>query len=75
MSHLAHVNKVVEHNADYVAAPIIARKLSVTSRYVLQLAEQGKIPCVRLGRKCVRFNLAEVSQALGVTLTKGGALV
>ena len=74
MSHVAHVTIPIEHNADYVAAPIIARKLSVTSRYVLQLAEQGKIPCVRLGRKCVRFNLAEVSQALGVTLT-GGALV
>ena len=66
-----HNTPAIEHNADYVAAPIIARKLSVTSRYVLQLAEQGKIPCVRLGRKCVRFNLAEVSQALGVTLTKG----
>jgi excisionase family DNA binding protein len=66
-----HNTPSIEHNADYVAAPIIARKLSVTSRYVLQLAEQGKIPCVRLGRKCVRFNLAEVSQALGVTLTKG----
>ena len=68
-----HNTQIIEHNADYVAAPIIARKLSVTSRYVLQLAEQGKIPCVRLGRKCVRFNLAEVSQALGVTLTKGVA--
>jgi excisionase family DNA binding protein len=62
---------VIEHNADYVAAPTIARKLSVTSRYILQLAAQGKIPCVRLGFKCVRFNLAEVSQALGVTLTGG----
>ena len=69
-----HNTRTIEHNADYVAAPIIARKLSVTSRYVLQLAEQGKIPCVRLGRKCVRFNLAEVSQALGANLTGGAEL-
>ena len=74
MSQVAHVKPVIEHNADYVAAPTIARKLSVTSRYILQLAAAGKIPCVRLGFKCVRFNLAEVSQALGVTLTGGAAL-
>jgi excisionase family DNA binding protein len=74
MSHVAHVTIPIEHAPEYVAAPIIARKLSVTSRYVLQLAEQGKIPCVRLGRKCVRFNLAEVSQALGANLTGGAEL-
>lgn len=62
-----------EHAPEYVAAPYIARKLSVTSRYILQQAAAGKIPCVRLGFKCVRFNIAEVEKALGVTLTKGGA--
>jgi len=71
MSHVAHVTIPIEHTPEYVAAPIIARKLSVTSRYILQLAAAGKIPCARLGQKCVRFNIAEVALALGVTLTGG----
>jgi excisionase family DNA binding protein len=72
MMHEAHANEVNEHTPVYVRAHEIARPLSVTSRYILQLAAQGKIPSVRLGHKCVRFNLAEVSQTLGVNLTKGG---
>jgi len=71
MSHKAHAKQVVEHAPEYVAAPIIAKRFSVTSRYVLQLAAAGRIPCIRLGFKCVRFNPAEVAQALGVTLTGG----
>lgn len=50
---------------DLVAAPAIARRMSVTGRYVLQLAEQGRIPCVRIGPKCVRFNPDAVAAALG----------
>ena len=67
MSHEAHAKKVVEHAPEYVAAPIIAKRFSVTSRYVLQLAAAGKIPCIRLGFKCVRFNLQAVAIALGIT--------
>jgi excisionase family DNA binding protein len=74
MSHVAHVTIPIEYAPEYVAAPVIAKKLSVTSRYILQLAAAGKIPCARLGQKCVRFNIAEVSQALGVTLTGGAEL-
>lgn len=55
-----------EVTPDFVAAPVIARRLSVTPRYVLQLAEQGRIPCVRLGRKCVRFDANAVAAALGI---------
>jgi excisionase family DNA binding protein len=55
-----------EPTPDFVQAPAIARRLSVTPRYILQLAEQGRIPCVRLGRKCVRFNPAAVATALGI---------
>jgi excisionase family DNA binding protein len=69
-----HNTIAIEHTApEYVAAPFIARQLSVTSRYILQLAALGTIPCVRLGHKCVRFNITEVAQALGVKL-KGGAV-
>lgn len=46
---------IVEQAPEFVAAPAIARRLSVTPRYILQLVEQGRIPCVRLGSKCVRF--------------------
>ena len=56
----------IEVTPDFVAAPVIARRLSVTSRYILQLAEQGRIPCVRLGRKCVRFDATAVAAALGI---------
>jgi excisionase family DNA binding protein len=74
MKHNAPAKEKHEHTTpEYVAAPFIARKLSVTSRYILQLAAQGKIPCVRLGFKCVRFSLNEVETALNVTLTKGAA--
>lgn len=55
-----------EVTPDFVAAPVIARRLSITGRYVLQLAEQGRIPCIRLGKKCVRFNPAAVAAALGI---------
>jgi len=56
----------IETTPDFVQAPVIARRLSVTPRYILQLAEEGRIPCVRLGRKCVRFNPAAVATALGI---------
>lgn len=48
-----------------VSAPVIAKRLSVTARYICQLAEQDRIPCVRLGRRCVRFNPAAVARKLG----------
>jgi excisionase family DNA binding protein len=54
------------HHPQFVRAPVIASRLSVTSRYVLQLADQGRIPCIRLGRKCVRFDPAAVAAALGI---------
>ncbi len=53
-----------------VAAPVVAKRFSVTTRYILQLADAGRIPCHRLGRKCVRFDLRKVEAALGV---EGGA--
>ena len=51
---------------EFVNAPAIARRLSVTGRYVLQMAEQNRIPCIRLGRKCVRFSPDAVASALGI---------
>ncbi|MCE2960850.1 MAG: hypothetical protein ACK46A_00515 [Akkermansiaceae bacterium] len=48
-----------------VAAPVIARRISATPRYILQLAAAGKIPVVRIGQKCVRFDPHAVAQSLG----------
>jgi excisionase family DNA binding protein len=56
-----------EQAPELVAAPAIARRMSVTGRYILQLAEQGRIPCVRIGPKCVRFSPDAVAKALGFT--------
>jgi len=42
----------------------IAAKLACTSRYILLLAAEGRIPCLRIGRKCVRFSYAAVLEAL-----------
>ena len=49
-----------------VPAKNIARRLSVSSRYVHILAEQGKIPVCRFGKNCIRFNEAAVLAALGI---------
>ncbi len=38
----------------------VARKLAVTSRYVLLLAERGRLGCVRIGSKAVRFRQEDV---------------
>ncbi len=48
----------------YVDAKVVARRYSVTTRYILQLAAEKKIPHLRLGRKCVRFDEDEVAKAL-----------
>jgi len=54
-----------------VPAKTIARKLSVTSRYVHMLHEAGNIPGHRFGRACIRFNEADVFAALGIKTGKG----
>ena len=48
----------------FVDARVIARHYSVTSRYILQLAADGRIPSLRVGKKCVRFNESAVAAAL-----------
>ena len=45
----------------------IAEILDVSSRHVLMLSERGEIPSYRLGRRCIRFRISEVMDALGVS--------
>ena len=47
-----------------VDADAIGATLNVTGRYILKLAEGEKIPCFRLGRKCVRFDPQAVAEAM-----------
>jgi excisionase family DNA binding protein len=44
----------------------VARALAVTPRYVGILCAEGRIPFHKFGRRCVRFNLARVLEAMGV---------
>ena len=50
-----------------VPASVIAKRLACSARYVLKLAENKEISCHRIGKKCVRFNLAVVERELGLT--------
>ena len=56
-----------------VPAKTIARKLSVTSRYVHMLHETGTIPGHRFGKACIRFNELAVMAALGIQTNREDA--
>lgn len=43
---------------------IVARRLGVSPRYVQQLARRKVIPVIKLGRRCVRFDLDAVMKAV-----------
>ena len=58
-------NEQTTGEAVLVKSAVVARALSVTGRYILQLEEQGVIPSVRFGKRCVRFSLPAVLAAVG----------
>ena len=48
-----------------VNAETIAARYGVTGRYILQLASEGSVPCLRIGRrKCIRFSPKAVARAI-----------
>jgi excisionase family DNA binding protein len=51
----------------YTSAEYLADKYNVSARYILKLAAEGRIPSLRLGRKCVRFSPEAVAAAIGDT--------
>jgi predicted DNA-binding transcriptional regulator AlpA len=51
-----------------VKARDIAKALSVSERQVGYWAEEGRIPRHPLGKKCVRYSLSEVLEALEIQL-------
>jgi len=65
--------KQQEAEPTLVPSKVIARELSCSTRYVHMLAEEGKIPCHRFGKACIRFNKKAVFSALGVSTVEVGA--
>jgi len=53
-----------ESRTHWVSAQFIARKYIVSSRHILLMAAAGKIPSIRVGRKCVRFDESSVAAAI-----------
>lgn len=54
-----------KHVRAHVNADAIGEEYGISGRYVLKLAAEGTIPCLRLGKKCVRFDPEAVAKALG----------
>ena len=54
-----------------VKARDIAKALSVSERQVGYWAEEGRIPRHPLGKKCVRYSLPDVLEALGIENSAG----
>lgn len=52
----------------------VARNLSVSPRQVLRWVSEGRLPAVRLGRRCTRIRAADVSTfiAAGCAAQAGG---
>lgn len=57
--------KKTEQVHGLATAEDIANRIKCTSRYILQLAAAGKIPSIRIGYRCVRFEPRAVAEALG----------
>ena len=49
-----------ERGGRLLTAGEVAEYLNCTPRYVLLLGERGTLPAIRLGRKAVRFDPADV---------------
>lgn len=62
--HLPNNQTTEEDSRQHVDANVIAAIYGVSGRYILQLAAEGRIPCLRLGKKCVRFDPVAVANAL-----------
>ncbi|MDA8976537.1 hypothetical protein N9F73_01035 [bacterium] len=51
-----------------VKAGDVANALSVSMRQVGYWAEEGRIPSIKLGKRCVRYSLPDVLKALEIQL-------
>jgi len=52
-----------EPAVQFVTAEFIAQKYKVSSRLVYLKAADGSIPCVKIGKRCIRFSESAVASA------------
>jgi hypothetical protein len=64
VNHVTHISPSKEAASRFVDARFIAKKYKISPRYVLLMAAAGRIPSLRLGRKCVRFDQDAVARVL-----------
>jgi hypothetical protein len=58
----------------FVNAHIIGKIYGISPRYVLKLASENRIPSLRLGAKCIRFDAEAVAIAMERYLSAAGNL-
>ena len=66
------LDEMIRPGPPLVSAEVVAKQLGCTGRFVLKMAGSGKITSVRISSRCVRFNLDQVLEELGVTKKGGG---
>ena len=54
----------------YLTKSELAAQLQISVRQLEKLVEAKKLPITRLGKRCVRFDLQSVKQALGLLEVK-----
>lgn len=65
-SELAETATRIPQPEPLVKTDDVARVLNVTPRYVGILCAEGRIPYHKFGRRCLRFQLSRVLEAMGV---------
>lgn len=55
------VSERLADNCRLLTSTEVADRLRCTPRYVALLAERGRLPAVRIGRRCLRFNADDVT--------------
>ncbi|MCE9556754.1 MAG: helix-turn-helix domain-containing protein [Planctomycetes bacterium] len=56
--------KKPDSGPDYATAADLAARLGIAPKTVWKLARNGKIPSVRIGRRCIRFDADAVVAVL-----------
>ena len=49
---------------EFLRPPQTARLISISNRHLGELTAKGLIPVHRIGRRCIRYNRAEVIEAM-----------
>ena len=58
------------HSIAYLTKPELAAQLQISVRQLEKLVDAKKIPVTRLAKRCVRFNIQSVKEALGLLENK-----